>query len=218
MNDEIWKPIEKFEERYEISNHGRVRDIIKGRFVKDYTSESSRKVNLVISSNKKRVYSLGKLVLLTFGTNPEKRSRVIYIDGDIYNNHIDNLKWTQFKTEGERHWRKLKEAQVLEIRKLAASTKLTNKEIGNLFGMSGRNVSDIIRGVSWKHLPICNYENRGIRHGSCHHLAKLTEDKVKKIKIMLNKKEKVGVIAELFNVSQTAVSCIKEEKTWKHVK
>jgi len=64
--------------------------------------------------------------------------------------------------------------------------------------------------------------------GSAHYLSKFTEEEVKHIKTMcknatlLSKecgyKVTIGVIAELYGVSKSAISAIKLERNWKHVK
>ena len=54
--------------------------------------------------------------------------------------------------------------------------------------------------------------NRGAANGN----AKLTEDKVREIKIMLTK-SKYSTVAEAFGISKATVAQIATGKTWKHV-
>lgn len=49
---------------------------------------------------------------------------------------------------------KLTESQVLEIRRLYIPGKITQRQIGNMFGIHNSIVSDIVRGEYWKHLPL----------------------------------------------------------------
>jgi hypothetical protein len=52
---------------------------------------------------------------------------------------------------GERHPQaKLTEAEVREIHWLAKP--LTQRELGTLFGVTGRQISDILAGKKWKHI------------------------------------------------------------------
>lgn len=71
---EVWKEIHGYNERYEVSNYGRVRSndmIINGR--------------------------LHRLVAAAFVPNPENKPCVDHIDGDRANNHADNLRWSTRK-------------------------------------------------------------------------------------------------------------------------
>ena len=54
-------------------------------------------------------------------------------------------------------------------------------------------------------------------HGSSHVRAKLDEDKVKQIKILLNQGEKLIDIANLFGVKDALICKIKKGTHWKHV-
>lgn len=61
-----------------------------------------------------------------------------------------NAKGRQSKGEG-RPTAKLKEHQVLEIRALASSG-LTQKEIGERYGIKRNTISQILSGALWKHI------------------------------------------------------------------
>jgi len=54
--------------------------------------------------------------------------------------------------------------------------------------------------------------------GSQHHNAKLDEEKVRQIKILLKSRQKKSTIARLFNISESSIRFIEIEKTWAHVK
>ena len=62
-----------------------------------------------------------------------------------------------------------------------------------------------------------NADNPGLNFGSSSHLSKLNEQKVSEIKIMLNVGIRLKEIALLYNVTLPTISCIKTNKTWKHV-
>lgn len=49
---------------------------------------------------------------------------------------------------------KLNEQQVLEIKKLLAEKKLTQKQIGKMFGVGSRNINNINVGLSWRHVML----------------------------------------------------------------
>ena len=49
---------------------------------------------------------------------------------------------------------KLTSAKVIEIRELAKNSTLTQREIAGLYGVHNTTVSMIVKGKSWKHLPL----------------------------------------------------------------
>lgn len=55
------------------------------------------------------------------------------------------------------------------------------------------------------------------KQGSKHHLAKLTEEKVKEIKKLISQGYKNKEIAELYKVDQSNISHIRSGKRWSHV-
>ena len=90
MNEqkEIWKFV-KDNPKYSISNTGRVRNYL-GRELKVSTDKNG--FATVTMSNKK--YKLHVLLARTFLPNPENHTYVEHIDGDVSNNSLDNLRWT----------------------------------------------------------------------------------------------------------------------------
>ena len=55
---------------------------------------------------------------------------------------------------GEEQWNaKLSEKQVVQIRQMYQPGIVTYAMIGRLFGVSGDDISRIIRRKSWKHIP-----------------------------------------------------------------
>lgn len=101
MNDEIWVEIPEFP-NYDISNHGRVmntdRDTLKIAtpnaqgipsilFVRDHT-QYRRAVGLLVANAFLAPVSLA-------GRPAEVFNTPINLDGDRFNNHIDNLMWRE---------------------------------------------------------------------------------------------------------------------------
>ena len=101
---ETWKEIKGFEEYYEVSNLGRVRNI------KWYADRKSRRNNILKGTLRKSDYPLvhlmvdskssvklvDRLVAETFLDNPDNLPVVIHIDGNITNNCIENLRWGNY--------------------------------------------------------------------------------------------------------------------------
>ena len=91
---EVWKDIKGFEEKYQISTWGRIRNIKTGKIIKPYKNNKGYlKVSLYKNGEyvKKRV---NRLVALAFIENPYGLPMVNHKDGNKENNSITNLEWT----------------------------------------------------------------------------------------------------------------------------
>ena len=91
--EEIWKPIIGYENHYEISSIGRVRNVQRNKLVKSYVSKKGyRRVQIAIDTIKKN-YFVHRLVADAFIPNPEGKNVVNHKDFDRSNNSVDNLEW-----------------------------------------------------------------------------------------------------------------------------
>lgn len=108
---EVWKPINGYSERYEVSNYGRVRSKdmivngrlkdchkIKGRILKPCNDREGYE-NVVLCINQQRkTFRLHRLVAIAFIPNPENMPEIDHIDANRSNNKVDNLRWSTRKT------------------------------------------------------------------------------------------------------------------------
>jgi len=107
---EVWKAINEYNERYEVSNCGRVRSndmvvngrklgchTIKGRILKPYTDKEGYKGVVLCVAQKRKTFRLHRLVAAAFIPNPDNLPEIDHIDGDRANNHADNLRWSTRK-------------------------------------------------------------------------------------------------------------------------
>lgn len=106
---EEWRPVVGYEDRYEVSNLGRVRSITRdydvvgtfgghrtthGRILKPIGAIGKyQNVNLGFN-NKVRVH---KIVAVAFVPNPDNKKCIDHIDGDKQNNAAWNLRWCTYK-------------------------------------------------------------------------------------------------------------------------
>ena len=107
---EVWKTINGYNERYEVSNYGRIRSKdmivngrlkdchkIKGRILKPCTDKEGYK-NIVLCINQKRkTFRLHRLVAIAFISNPDNLPEIDHIDGNRTNNNSENLRWSTRK-------------------------------------------------------------------------------------------------------------------------
>ncbi len=100
MTEEIWKPIpiEKYDELYEVSNLGKIRNK-KGQLIKPYKAGKYLVIGLSEHQNLCR-YMVHRVVACAFVEDPTDdpaRDVVNHIDGDKFNNKADNLEWVTQK-------------------------------------------------------------------------------------------------------------------------
>lgn len=171
---ESWKPIPRYENIYEVSSHGNVRGVdrtvfhtdgrtrkLKGRVLKPRENLSGYyQVNLC-KEGKCKQHSVHRLVAISFARNPLNLKEVNHIDGDSKNNHMDNLEWCT-RADNMKHAKKLNliDYQNLnskisddlaeKIRETYSNTDLTQKEIGEKFGLDQSQVSRIVNNKRWK--------------------------------------------------------------------
>lgn len=115
---------------------------------------------------KKRTVSVHVLVADAF-LPPRPEGHVPnHLDGVRVNNRSDNLEWVTrarnvqhaydiglSDAKGQRNGQaKLREADVIEIRRMATGRRGECVTIADRFGISARQVSDIIKGKAWAHL------------------------------------------------------------------
>ena len=107
--NEIWLPIEGYENLYEVSNLGRVRRLesvvtskngvtqkVSGKILKPRVVQGYLRVNLC-KNGIRRSYYIHRLVSTAFIPNPDKKPQVNHIDEDKTNNTAENLEWCTAK-------------------------------------------------------------------------------------------------------------------------
>lgn len=93
FEDEIWKDIPNFENRFSISNYGRVKNLKKNVFRKPTKANNGYLFISLWNKNKKEriPLSIHRLVATLFLDN--KGECVNHIDGNKQNNYYKNLEW-----------------------------------------------------------------------------------------------------------------------------
>jgi len=102
---EIWKTI-KYAPNYEISNLGNIKNKKTNRLLTinyERLKKDNKRARPGLSHNGKiKGYYLHRIVAEHFLDNPDNLPEVNHIDGDFYNNNLDNLEWIS-KLDNMRH-------------------------------------------------------------------------------------------------------------------
>lgn len=117
--EEIWKDIDGYIGKYQVSNLGKVRSLPRNgtvRYKRILKIQTDRKGYNYVSFHKKK-FKVHRLVAEAFIPNPENKPQVNHIDGNKINNCVNNLEWAtaqeniqhSLKT-GLRDYRKIKKA------------------------------------------------------------------------------------------------------------
>ena len=172
---ETWKDIPEWEGLYQISDLGRVKTLSRlVRYQDTFRSQKEKILKprltqgyayVILCNDTKRVQvKVHRLVAETFIPNPKNLPVVMHIDDVRDNNVVSNLQWGTVAdnnkdrdTKGNTYTPKSEDApfavltleQAKEVYKLAHEGQQSQKDIGNLFGITQTAVSKIKHGVSW---------------------------------------------------------------------
>ncbi len=169
---EIWKPIEKYNGWYEISDSGRIRSWKhkNGKRKKPFIlalSNNGRYFQVHLYHNNKHIVeSVHRLVLQVFkGSQPSPAHNAAHNNGNSYDNRVENLRWA---TQGEnladmkRHNTillgeksnnsKLTKKDIKQIRKRFWLTRESINSLSNDFKVHITTIHRILRRLTWKHI------------------------------------------------------------------
>lgn len=158
--EETWKPVVGYEGLYEVSSVGRVKRVMNvkrgnGGILKyDINENGYLRVGLY-NNNKRRRYSVHRLVALAFVPNPLGKPQINHIDNDPSNNCYKNLEWVTIMENVHHCIRqgrkvisphsKLSEEDVKNI----LGSSLPQVKLAEMFNMSKQQISRIKRRESW---------------------------------------------------------------------
>lgn len=164
---EIWKDVIGYENKYLVSNLGRLKSLPKnGRkheiIIKPLLQKNGYYAVDLCKDSKVKKYTLHRLIALAFIENKENKPQVNHINGIKTDNRVENLEWNTRSenqlhsiriglrtTVGEKNSQaKLNKEQVLEI----FHSKEMYKFIALKYNISISAISDIKRGYSWTHI------------------------------------------------------------------
>ena len=162
--EEIWKDIKGYEGLYQVSNFGRVKSLDKTIKTKRYTRLMKGKmfkvrldcrgypVTELVKNGFRKTFKIHRLVALNFiPINQPEKLTVNHIDSNKKNNKPENLEWCTLEQnmkhayENKLKFRKYSDETIKEIRDLYKNTSLTQKEIGNIYGINKSYIGSIVR-------------------------------------------------------------------------
>lgn len=161
---EIWK-VFPTDNRYEISNRGRVRNTTNGKILKPSNGGKGYALFPRYRDGEYTGMYIHQAVALAFIGECPEGFQVSHLDGDKLNNCVENLAYEtpvdniNRKVEHGTHpdgdknsQAKLTAEQVLSMREYAMCNKVTNKELGDMYGVSPMTANRAIRKISWSNV------------------------------------------------------------------
>jgi hypothetical protein len=175
---EDWLPIAGMENRFEVSNWGRIRTLNTG-FIRKLSLLPSGYLALVyhISPTDRRTRTLyaQRAVALTFIPNPHNFPEVNHKDGNKQNNHVDNLEWCDRKRNvahafanglvafGEaRLSSKLSLSKVRQVREAYSASNHSYTDLAKRFKVTPSVIGDIVKNRTWREDHYKPYQERNI--------------------------------------------------------
>jgi hypothetical protein len=98
--EEIWKSVENSNQKYQVSNKGRVKSFKQnknGVIMSGTISTTGYHKYSIMISDKFTNIKTHRLVALHFIPNPDNLPIVDHINGDILDNTVENLRWVDFR-------------------------------------------------------------------------------------------------------------------------
>lgn len=110
---EIWKEIEGYYGRYQVSSWGRIRNAETGKILKPYkNAKGYLKVGLMIAGERiPHKHRVNRLVATAFVDNPDNLPQVNHKDGNKENNSYTNLEWIT-NADNRRHAVKMRRGEI----------------------------------------------------------------------------------------------------------
>lgn len=233
---EEWKGVKGYEGIYEVSTYGQIKSLDRMIFNKNKKYQKANGTLLKFKKTKEGYYScvlynnerkkayllVHRVVAQNFISKTEEQIQVNHKNGVKTDNRVENLEWVTRKENidhsiengltkigSDSTSSKLKDNQVLEIRELFSSQKYSYSELGRMFNVDGAGIGRIIRGETWKHLPVkeYNFDIDAMPRKRREYVKKATDEEIAlAVKYAKEKKYSKRKVAMMFNVSHPTIT------------
>lgn len=222
---EIYKDIKNFEDIYQVSNKGNVRNKKTG-LVRKPTDDTHGYLQVKLSSgSKNRTAKIHRLVAETFIENPENKRTVNHINGIKYDNRVENLEWCtdqenilhayQNNLNSPIKISKYDEETIINICKYLETCDINEltKDIATKFNVNRHLVEGIMNGTRFTSISKDYNFKRKKKY------IRWTEDIVKNVCEFIENNPKVSSaeIARRFNLHPKNVNSLKNRKIHKEI-
>ena len=151
MTEEFWKPVEGFEQFYEVSNLGRVKSLRSGKVRKPVPNRQTGYLALVlVGEGFRRTMSVHRLVATAFCERHDGCDCINHKDENKHNNVADNLEWCThhyndtYNGKDQRCCKPVKQLdENFNVIALWSSARKANEETG----IEYKNISAVCRGL-----------------------------------------------------------------------
>lgn len=156
----MWRPVFKFETRYEVNKNG----VIRQKNTKKIVPQHVRRDGYVSVHLNNVTRYVHRIVATAFIPNPHRKSHVNHKSGIKTDNRASKLEWAT-QQENERHARengfkkymgfgwyktKLTKRAIKYIR--AHHPEMSQRALARKFQVAHQTVGDVIHRVTWKHI------------------------------------------------------------------
>jgi hypothetical protein len=95
IENEVWRIVNDYQ-NYEVSSHGRVRNVITGRILKPVINSAGYYNIILFKEGKRKIAGLHRVVAAAFCENLDNKTYVDHRDRCRVNNNCNNLRWVTF--------------------------------------------------------------------------------------------------------------------------
>ena len=220
---------------YEVSNDGRIFDVVKGFEAKPYLGNNGYfTINLKTTECNRKPFTIHRLVAWEFCPKRDLSLTVNHIDCNKLNNMYWNLEWVT-QSENSKHAfenglihnkgenngsSRLTERDICEICQMLKDPGIKASDIAKIYNVSSYHIREIANGVAWTHItsqfpPIPKRLHYGEYSGN----HKLTEELVHQVLQLKQTHPNLSYqeIADQFGVSATCIRYVLIGRTWKQI-